>query len=130
MNDWEGIILDSILGNAREVDPKEVVDELKPLLIPDEKIERAFKLVRDLYVFTNLRLVLVDKQGLTGNKVEYHSIPYNKITHFSVETAGRFDIDAELKLWVSGSDHPIEKEFKKGADIVGVQRTLAYKVLE
>jgi len=123
-------MLDSILGNAREVDPKEVINELKPLLIPDEKIERAFKLVRDLYVFTNLRLVLVDKQGLTGNKVEYHSIPYSKITHFSVETAGRFDRDAELKLWVSGSDRPIEKEFKKGADIVGVQRTLAYKVLE
>ena len=123
-------MLDSILGNAREVDPKEVMSELQPLLIPDEKIERAFKLVRDLYVFTNLRLVLVDKQGLTGNKVEYHSIPYSKITHFSVETAGRFDRDAELKLWVSGSDRPIEKEFKKGADIVGVQRTLAYKVLE
>ena len=123
-------MLDSILGNAREVDPKEVMNELQPLLIPDEKIERAFKLVRDLYVFTNLRLILVDKQGLTGNKVEYHSIPYSKITHFSVETAGRFDRDAELKLWVSGSDHPIEKEFKKGADIVGVQRTLAYKVLK
>jgi hypothetical protein len=123
-------MLDSILGNAREVDPKEVMNELQPLLIPNEKIERAFKLVRDLYVFTNLRLVLVDKQGLTGNKVEYHSIPYSKITHFSVETAGRFDRDAELKLWVSGSDHPIEKEFKKGADIVGVQKTLAYKVLE
>lgn len=123
-------MLDSILGNAREVDPKEVMNELKPLLIPEEKIERAFKLVRDLYVFTNLRLILVDKQGFTGNKVEYHSIPYRKITHFSVETAGRFDRDAELKLWVSGSDHPIKKEFKKGADIVGVQRTLAYKVLE
>jgi len=55
-------------------------------------------LIRALFVFTNKRLILVDKQGLTGNKVEYHSLPYRIITHFSVETAGHFDLDAELKV--------------------------------
>ena len=39
---------------------------------------------------------LVDKQGVTGRKVQYHSVPYKSITHFSVETAGTFDLDAEL----------------------------------
>lgn len=32
--------------------------------------------MRDMFIFTNKRLVLVDKQGLTGKKVEYHSVPY------------------------------------------------------
>lgn len=122
-------MLDGILGNAKEISPKELADELGPVLIEGEQIERAFKLVRDLYVFTNKRLIFVDKQGLTGKKIEYHSFPYDKITHFSVETAGRFDRDAELKIWVSGG-HGLQKEFKKGTDIVGVQKTLAAYILK
>jgi len=122
-------MLDGILGNARELDPIELSKEFEPVLIEGEEIERAFKLIRDLYVFTNKRLILVDKQGTTGKKVEYHSIPYDKITHFAVETAGRFDRDAEMKVWVSGSDHAITKEFKKGTDIIGVQKTLAQYIL-
>lgn len=76
-------------------------------------------------VFTDKRLILVDKQGVTGKKVEYHSIPYKSITHFSVESAGHFDLDAELKIWISGTNEPISKEFKKDKNIYDVQRTLA-----
>lgn len=61
-------------------------------------IEKAYQLIRDLFVFTNKRLILVDKQDLTGHKVEYHSLPYKSITHFSFETAGHFDLDAVLKI--------------------------------
>jgi len=122
-------MLDGLLGNAREIDPQALENELSPVLIDGEKIERAFKLVRDLYVFTSKRLIFVDKQGMTGKKVEYHSFPYDKITHFSVETAGRFDRDAELKIWVSGG-HGLQKEFKKGTDIVAVQKTLATYILK
>jgi hypothetical protein len=90
-----------------------------------ERIEKAYLLIRDLFVFTNKRLLLVDKQGLTGNKVEYHSLPYRNITHFSVETAGHFDLDAELKIWISGSPVPIQKTFNKKLDIYDVQSVLA-----
>ena len=34
--------------------------------------------------------------------MQYHSVPYKSITHFSVETAGAFDLDAELTIWISG----------------------------
>ena len=34
---------------------------------------------------------------------DYHSIPSKSITHFSIETAGTFDLDAELKIWISGT---------------------------
>lgn len=122
-------MLNGIFGNATQVDPKNLSGELSDVLIDGEIIEQAFKLVRDLYVFTNKRLILVDKQGTTGKKVEYHSIPYNKIAHFSVETAGTFDRDAEMKIWVSGSGQPITKEFKRGNEIVGVQKALAEHIL-
>lgn len=72
--------------------------------------------------------MLVDKQGLTGKKVEYHSIPYSKVTHFSVETAGHLDLDAELKIWISGSPTPLQKTFNRKLDIYEVQRVLAQHV--
>ncbi len=122
-------MLSGLFGNASEVDSTSVEQEISEILVPGEQVTQAYRLVRDLYVFTDKRLILVDKQGLTGKKVEYHSIPYRSITHFAVETAGRFDLDAELKIWLSGNATPIEKEFRKGSNILGVQRTLAQHVL-
>jgi hypothetical protein len=74
--------------------------------------------------------VIVDKQGMTGKKVEYHSIPYRSITHFSIETAGSFDLDAELKIWVSGASTPFQRQFNKKLSIYEVQSVLASYVLK
>ena len=64
-----------------------------------------------------------------GSKAEYLSIPYRSIVRFSVETAGTFDMESELKLWLSGTAEPVQKQFKRGADILGIQRVLAAGVL-
>ncbi len=129
----EGIILgifDGMMGNASEIDKKAAEKDLGDLLSASETVEHAYKLIRDLIIFTNRRLILVDKQGMTGKKVEYHSIPYKSITHFSVETAGTFDLDAELKVWVSGSSEPIQKTFNKQLNIYKVQSVLSDFVCE
>ncbi|SIO25908.1 PH domain-containing protein [Halodesulfovibrio marinisediminis] len=122
-------LFDALLGNASEVDANELHEELSPIMFDGEVIERAFKVIRDMYVFTSARLILIDKQGMTGKKVEYLSIPYKSVSTFAVETAGHFDMDAELKMWVSGRHEPIVKELKKGSDVVGIQKLLATKVL-
>lgn len=122
-------LLDGLMGNASEVEVERIEGEFARVLASGERIEKAYLLIRDLFVFTNKRLLLVDKQGLTGNKVEYHSLPYRSITHFSVETAGHFDLDAELKIWISGSPAPIQKQFNKKLDIYEVQSVLAGYVL-
>lgn len=123
-------ILSGLLGNASEIDANKLEKEFEGILIENELIESAYKVIRDLFVFTDRRLILVDRQGITGKKVEYHSIPYRSISQFAVETAGRFDLDAELKIWISSSKEPITKEFKKGTDIVGIQKTLAKCILK
>ena len=118
--------LNALTGNASTASKEEVAKELDSILSDNEEVDVAFKLVRDLIVFTDKRMILVDKQGLTGKKIEYHSIPYKSISHFSVETAGRFDLDAELKIWVSGSPTPtISKQFKKDNSIFDIQKVLA-----
>jgi len=122
--------LSGLLGNAAEADNEKIQAKFKDVFIPNEQVQAAFILIRDTFIFTDKRLILVDVQGTTGKKVEYLSVPYKSIKYFSVETAGTFDRDAELKIWVSNSHGPtVSKEIKKGVDIVGLQRTLAYFVL-
>ncbi len=122
-------MLQGMLNNAREVNSKEIQADLDFFLVPGETVVRAFKIIRDLFVFTDKRLILIDKQGFTGKKAEYHSIPYKSISHFSIETAGTFDMDAEMKIYISGNMNPIEREFHRGTDIKGVQQTLASFIL-
>ncbi|KIP21145.1 hypothetical protein JV16_01639 [Anoxybacillus ayderensis] len=119
-------LLDGLMGNATKADINEVEKELEVIIAENEKIELAFKLVRDLIVFTNTRLILIDKQGMTGKKVEYLSVPYKSISRFSIETAGHFDLDAELKIWISSAIEPtISKQFRKDKSIYDVQKALA-----
>lgn len=122
--------LDGLLGNASQVNLAEVQKEFAALLAPHEQIERAYKLVRDLFIFTDKRLILVDKQGLTGKKVEYHSIPYKSISHYSIETAGHFDMEAELKIYISSSTVPLQKTFNKNTNIYEVQSVLSHYILK
>jgi hypothetical protein len=122
-------LFDGLMGNASEVRAEEVQKEFGHLLSSTERIEKAYRLIRDMFIFTNKRLILVDKQGVTGKKIEYHSIPYKSITHFSIETAGNFDLDAELKIWISGTQMPIEKQFNKSLNIYELQAVLADYVL-
>ena len=124
-------IFSALLGNAGAVTQEQLTKEYGQLLIDGEQIELGFKLIRDTFIFTTKRLILVDKQGLTGSKTEYKSISYKSISRFSIETAGTFDLDAELKIWVSSETNPsIVKQFNKGVNVYDVQNVLAHHVLK
>ena len=118
-------LLSGLLGNATQIDPADAQRDLAQLFAPGERVERGYQLVRDMALFTDKRLILVNKQGITGSKVEYHSIPYRAITHFSIETAGHFDLEAELKIWVSGAAMPVQLSFSKKVSVYEVQAVLA-----
>ncbi|WP_152047004.1 PH domain-containing protein [Aureimonas psammosilenae] len=122
-------LLSGLLGLASDVDIGAVSRDLEPVLVPDETVEVAFAILRDLVVFTDRRVIFVDKQGMSGRKRSYHSIPYRSITMFTVETAGTFDADAELTIHVSGQPNPIRRELSRGANLVGIQKSLAAGVL-
>ena len=123
-------LFNGLLGNASKMNIEVAQKELQDVLMPEEKVDLAFKLVRDLLVFTEKRLIIVDKQGMTGKKVEYKSIPYRSISRFSVETSGHFDLDAELKIWISSAELPAESlQFRSDDSIVAIQKALAQAVL-
>ena len=72
-------IFSSLLGNAGTVEKEKLNKDFGQLLTEQEEIEVGFKLVRDTFIFTNKRLILVDVQGLTGRKMEYFSVIYKSI---------------------------------------------------
>jgi hypothetical protein len=122
-------LFDALTGRVTEIDPDEAREDLEPILIDAESIEAAFVLYRDLMVFTNRRLVLVDKQGMTGSKVSYESVPYESVERFKIETAGSFDADAELTLWIRGRNQPFYQELSRKIDSGKVSRVIARHVL-
>jgi len=124
-------LFSALIGNAGAVSPDELVKLYGRLLTENEEIELGFKLIRDTFIFTNKRLILVDIQGITGSKTEYKSITYKSISRFSVETAGTFDLEAELKIWISSEQMPsITKKFNKSVNVYDVQKVLAFHVLK
>ncbi|MCU1403851.1 MAG: hypothetical protein JWQ43_154 [Glaciihabitans sp.] len=110
------------------INPSEVANEVAPLFVDGETILLAAKTIRDYVVFTNKRIMSVNVQGITGRKKDFTSLPYNKIQAFSVETAGTFDLDAELELWFSGLGK-VRFEFKGNFDITYLGKLIAGYVL-
>lgn len=90
------------LIKLKEMDNKDGQKVVEKLLIPNECVVFSFSSMRDKLIFTDKRIISVNAQGITGAKTDYTSIPYSKIQVFSIETAGTFDLDAELDVTVSG----------------------------
>ena len=119
--------------NASFIKLKEVALEeghkmVGDLLIDDETIFNSFKGIRDMVVFTNRRIIAVNVQGFTGTKKDFTSLPYSKVQAFSLESAGVFDLDAELELWFSGLGK-VKFEFNSKFDVRSFSKFLGKYIL-
>lgn len=93
------------------------------LLLDGERVLSAFKALRDGVVFTDKRIIAVNVQGITGKKKDFSSLPYSKITAFSVETAGSFDLDSELEMYFSGLGK-VKFEFTGQTNIIELSKVI------
>ena len=103
--------------------------DIAALLIPNEKVLGSYTAVRDYVVFTDKRVISVNVQGMTGKKKDYTSMPYSKISIFSVETAGTLDLDSELEMYFSGVGK-VKFEFSGKSDIIAIGQAISVYVLE
>jgi len=113
----------------RRVNDSETDDKMGHLLLDDEQVMMSFRGIRDMVVFTSKRIIALDVQGMTGKKKDYTSLPYNKVQSWSVETAGTFDLDAELDLWFSGMGR-VRFEFAGNVDVAYLSKLIAHYVLK
>lgn len=112
----------------KKVNDEKVDNNILALLIPKEEIIGVYKSVRDYVVFTNRRFISVNIQGVTGKKRDYTIMPYSKISVFSIETSGVFDMDSELQLFFSGVGR-VTFEFTGGSDIVEIGQMISRHLL-
>ncbi len=98
-------------------------------LIGGETIVGTYQGVRDGVVFTNKRIIAINVQGLTGKKKDFTSIPYSKITTFSLETAGVFDLDAELEIYMSAVGK-VKFNFTGNTDVKEICRFISQYALQ
>jgi hypothetical protein len=61
-------LLGGLMGHASEIDAAKVQAEFERVLAPGERVERAYQLIRDQFVFTDKRLIPVDGQGMTARR--------------------------------------------------------------
>ncbi len=67
------------LGHGSEVAAEKIFEKLEGVLLPDETVRLAYRLIRDFFAFTEKRLIIVEIQGMTGKKVDYLTIPYRSV---------------------------------------------------
>ena len=102
---------------------------IEDFLLDDEQIIGTYQSIRDGVVFTNKRIIAVNVQGLTGKKKDFTSIPYSKISTFSLETAGVFDLDAELEIYLSGVGR-VKFEFTGSTDVKKICKIISEYTLK
>ncbi|UUX34499.1 PH domain-containing protein [Fundicoccus culcitae] len=124
-------LFDRLTGQAGKVDNQQAEKMVERLLVSNEEIVSTYKLVRDLVIFTNKRLILVDIQGATGTKKQIQNIPYKSISHFVIETAGVNDLDSEIELYISSASEPVVKlEMGRNKDhVYNIGKLLAEEIL-
>lgn len=128
-----GQVLQGALGNMSEVSADALTNEFGAYLMEGESIDTGFKLVRDVMIITDKRILEFDKQGATGAKMRVTSIYLDSIFSVTAETAG-FGID-DSELSISYIETPYMKahgitcttkkfEFPKKYNIQGLYKAL------
>lgn len=85
-------LFNALAGNLNEMPVESLQKEYGAFLMDGEQISCGFQLIRDVVIFTDRRIIDIDKQGTTGQKRRVKSIYLASIFAVECETAG-FGID-------------------------------------
>jgi hypothetical protein len=93
-----GKLVQGLAGNFSQQSKEELTKQYQQYLLKDEEIQSGYVLVRDALIFTNIRIIFVDKQGATGKKTSFKSIFLMNIVGVEMETAGFGIDDSEIVI--------------------------------
>jgi len=126
-------LMQGLAGNMSEQNVDDIQKEYKNYLLEDEVVESGYKLIRDSIIFTNIRILFIDKQGATGKKVSFKSIFLSQIVNVEMETAGFGLDDSEItitylkNIFLKPREEKLKKqkfEFPKNTEITDLYKYL------
>ena len=121
---------DKPMQNLIRIKEKDICKNVQALLLEGETIVGAYKTVRDQAVFTSPRIFLVDMQGVTGTRQEIFVLPYKKVLHFGIQTAGFGDPLQTSELTVCFADeHEAKFGFIGQEELLAVARAISRCIL-
>lgn len=91
-------LVSGLAGNLSEMNKDSVKVEYGKYFLDDEEVVQAYSLIRDVVIFTNIRMIIIDKQGATGRKMSVNSVFLMNIVDCSMETAGTGIDDSEINI--------------------------------
>lgn len=89
-------LIQGALGNVSEISTEELSSDYSKYLFEGETIQTGYKLLRDVIIFTDIRILFVDRRGATGKKTSFKSIYLTHIIDVQMETPGPGIDDSEL----------------------------------
>ncbi|SIT72271.1 PH domain-containing protein [Edaphobacillus lindanitolerans] len=94
----------------------------------DEKIYFLIKTKADEYCFTNLAFVHVDGENAVTSKrlLKRHPYAQHKISGVMLETAGRVDLDVEIKFTLGNQAYSIDVDKKQIDKLNDLYKALVY----
>jgi hypothetical protein len=94
----------------------------------DEKIYFLIKTKADEYCFTNIAFIHVDGEKAISSKRLLKRYPYSRyqITDVLLETAGKVDLDVEIKFSLGNQSFSIDVDKKQLAKLNDLYKALAY----
>lgn len=101
-------LFNAFKSNPADLKPATLQKELKTILTPHEKVEKAYLLPQTVCIFTDKRLIIGDTVGFAENSAPCHSIPYRSVTHFSITPFEDQSPGMQLFIWLHGDAVPLE----------------------
>ncbi|MCM3584644.1 PH domain-containing protein [Mesobacillus maritimus] len=94
----------------------------------NEKIYFLIKTKADEYCFTNLAIIHVDGENAVSSKRTLKRYPYShyKISNVLLETAGRVDLDIEIKFQLGNENLSIDVDKKQIDKLNDLYKALVY----
>ncbi len=121
---------DKPMQNLVRIKEKDVCKNVQAMLLEGETIVGAYKTVRDQAVFTSHRIFMVDMQGVTGTRQEIFVLPYRKVQHFGIQTAGFGDPLQTSELTLCFADeHEAKFGFIGQEELLAVARAISRCIL-
>ncbi len=133
-------LFDAIAGNLQQVDNGQLKEQYGMFLMDGEQVTEGYQLVRDAVVFTNFRILFIDRQGATGAKTRVKTIYLNSIVEVEAETAASFADDGEINITYlkdvfqkktsAETLDTVTLEFPRKFDIAPIYRSLSKLAME